>query len=145
MLPCVSLLKLDVFSLNLPGTGMGYLASPWISVHSCDCGLMARCQSKSSCSDSFNCRGRRTTSSLFWAVPAGFCDEGLSKHVLCPSVQEHHLQHSGPQQKGGGWCLLWLYQGICGVFCRSGLQELAVALGVSRGMVVILASPSLFK
>lgn len=129
MLLCVSLLKLDVFSLNLPDTGMGYLASPWTFVHSCDCGLMARCHSKSSRSDPFNRRGRPTTSSLFLAVPGVFHDEGLSERALCPSVQEHHLQHSdlGKKEVAGFCCallrclqchlLVWPPRAGCGIWC----------------------------
>lgn len=129
MLQCVSLLKLDVFSLNLPGTGMGYLASCWTSFHSCDCGLMACYQPKSYCSDGFNCRGRLTTLIIFgmvsdvfsWWVTEWKCLMSISAGVTPTALKAlvkmrwlmsvvallRYLLQAWPPQPGCGFWWYW--------------------------------------
>lgn len=125
MFPCAPSLKMDVLSLSLPGMGMCYWASPWTSR---DCGLTACCQSRSSCRDSFNCRGRPTAPGffwLFWAFPGVFHGKGLSEPGV-PSISAgNHLQNLGSRQKGVAgvtllgclWCLLqvWPWRTHCDI------------------------------
>lgn len=92
---------MDVLSLNLPGMGMCFWASPWTSR---DCGLTAHGQSTSSCS-------------CFLVFHGVFHSKGLIQPGVLSSSVGDHLQSSESWQKGVAgvtllgclWCLLQVW------------------------------------